>query len=129
MIILGLVLLVVAVIFGADLLFKNNHHIANPAVFGQHLGFHNEATLLIVAAITGAVIVLAIALILSGIRHKGAKAVSHHQERKDAKRTGGERDDLVADNEHLRAELAQRRAADRPVEAAQTPGASTASDR
>ena len=108
MIILGLVLLVVAVIFGVDLILTNSHHIASPAVFGQSLGFTNEATLFVVGVITGAIILLGIGLLLSGMRHKGTKALRRHHENKAAKNTRSERDDLASDNEHLRGELAQQ---------------------
>ncbi len=108
MIIIGLVLLVVAVIFGVDLIFTNSHHIASPAIFGQSLGFTNEATLFVVGVITGAVLLLGIVLLLSGMRHKGAKAIRRHHEDKAAKNTRSERDRLASDNEHLRGELAQQ---------------------
>lgn len=54
MIILGLLLLVVAVIFGLDLIWKNHFTIRSPALFGQTLGIHNAAEFFILGAITGA---------------------------------------------------------------------------
>jgi hypothetical protein len=58
MIILGLLLLVIAIGFGVDFVWKNDVHIANPTVFGERLGIHSAASLFVVGAITGAVILL-----------------------------------------------------------------------
>jgi hypothetical protein len=44
-IIIGLVLLVVAAVFGLDLSWKNHYTIRSPALFGQTLGIHNAAEL------------------------------------------------------------------------------------
>ena len=55
MIITGLVLLIVAAVFGLDLIWKNHYTIRSPAPFGQTLGIHNAAELFIIGAIAGAV--------------------------------------------------------------------------
>ena len=105
MIILGLLLLVVAVIFGLDLIWKNHFTIHSPALFGQTLGIHNTAELFIVGAITGAVLLLGIAMMLAGMRRKGHKTKQHRAERKDAKRAGRERDQVQQENDKLRDRL------------------------
>jgi len=43
MIIIGLVLLIVAAVFGPDLIWKNHYTIRSPDLFGQTLGIHNAA--------------------------------------------------------------------------------------
>jgi hypothetical protein len=116
MIIIGLLLLIAAVIFGIDLILSNHHHFTNPAVFGHSLGLTNDAALFIVGAITGAAVLLGIALIMWGTRHKAANALAHRRERTDAKGALGERDDLAKKNTRLakkntrlEAQLAQER--------------------
>ena len=92
MVIIGLLLLIIAVAFGIDLVWKNNAHIANPTVFGEKLGLHSTASLFVVGAITGAAVVLGIALLLWGVRRKGASAVSRRHERAEARRLREDRD-------------------------------------
>lgn len=110
MIIIGVVIVIVAAVFGLDLLWKNSYSITSPTVFGQSLGIHNAGVLFLVGVITGAVIMLGIALILAGLRRKGSKAVEHRRERKRASKTADARDDLAADNAALRQELDDQRA-------------------
>ena len=62
MIIIGLVLLIVAAVFGLDLIWKNHYTIRSPALFGQTLGIHNAAELFIIGAIAGAILLLGIAM-------------------------------------------------------------------
>jgi uncharacterized integral membrane protein len=115
-IIIALLVLIAALIFGVDLIFQNHHHVSVAKVFGQSLGLHNEADLIVVGVIIGAAIMLALALMGSGLRRKGSRAVARRLERKDVRRTRGQRDELVSDNERLRAELAARGAAGRASE-------------
>lgn len=109
MIIIGVVLVIVAAVFGLDLLWKNSYSITSPTVFGQSLGIHNAGVLFLVGVITGAVLILGIALILAGLRRKGSKAVEHRRERKRANKTADARDGLAADNAALRQELDDQR--------------------
>jgi hypothetical protein len=85
MIVIGLLLLVAAVAFGIDLVSKNNVHIANPTVFGERLGVHSAASLFVVGAITGAAVLLGVALLFLGMRRKGARALNRHQERAETR--------------------------------------------
>lgn len=105
MIIIGLVLLVAAVVFGLDLIWKNHYTMRSPALFGQTLGIHNAAEFFIVGAICGAVLLLGIAMMLAGMRRKGSKAKQHRAERKEAKNAGRERDKVQQENEKLRRQL------------------------
>lgn len=92
MIIIGLVLLIVAAVFGLDLIWKNHYTIRSQALFGQTLGIHNAAEFFIIGAIAGAVLLLGIAMMLAGLRRKGAKAKQHRAERKEARNAGRDRD-------------------------------------
>ncbi len=112
-IIIGLLVLIAALIFGAELIFQNHHHLSGPFVFGQSLGLHNEAALFVLGVIIGGAILLALLLLASGARHKGTKAVARRLERKELRRTRGRRDDLVAENDRLRTELAERNVVER----------------
>jgi hypothetical protein len=99
MVIIGLLLLIIAVAFGIDLVWKNNVHIANPTVFGEKLGLHSAASLFVVGAITGAAVLLGIALLLWGVRRKGASAVSRRHERTETRRLREDRDREDRDKE------------------------------
>jgi len=96
MIILGLLLLVIAGAFGIDLILKNDVHIANPTVVGERLGIHSAAALFVVGAITGAAVLLGVAVLIWGIRRKGVHVVSRRHERAETRRVREERDQLRA---------------------------------
>ena len=104
MIILGLLLLAVAVIFGLDLIWKNHFTIRSPALFGQTLGIHNAAEFFILGAITGAVLLLGIAMVLAGMRRKGTKAKQHRAQRKEASNARHDRDQAQAERDQIQAE-------------------------
>jgi hypothetical protein len=105
MIIIGLVLLIAAAGFGLDLVWKNQYTMRSPALFGQTLGIHNAAAFFIIGAITGAVLLLGIALMLAGTRRKGIKARRHRAERKEAKNAGRDRDEAQEENDRLHRQL------------------------
>jgi cell division protein FtsB len=104
MIILGLLLLVVAAIFGLDLIWKNHFTIRSPALFGQTLGIHNAAEFFILGVITGAVLLLGIAMVLAGMRRKGTKAKQHRAQRKEASNARHDRDQAQAERDQVQAE-------------------------
>jgi hypothetical protein len=104
-IITGLVLLIVAAVFGLDLIWKNHYTIRSPALFGQTLGIHNAAELFIIGAISGAILLLGIAMMLAGLRRKGTKAKQHRAERKEARNAGRDRDKAQKENDNLRRRL------------------------
>jgi hypothetical protein len=104
-IIIGLVLLAVAAVFGLDLIWKNHYTIRSPALFGQTLGIHNAAEFFIIGAIAGAILLLGIAMMLAGLRRKGAKAKRHRAERKEARNAGRDRDKAQEENDELRRRL------------------------
>jgi hypothetical protein len=104
-IIIGLVLLIVAAVFGLDLIWKNHDTIRSPALFGQTLGIHNAAEFFIIGAIAGAILLLGIAMILAGLRRKGAKAKQYRAERKEARNARRDRDQAQEENDELRRRL------------------------
>jgi hypothetical protein len=108
MIVIGLLLVIIAVVFGIDFVWKNNFHITNPTVFGESLGVHSAASLFVVGAITGAVVLAGIVLLLAGARRKGANAASRRKSRQQARRLREDRDTLRAENTDLHSELDQQ---------------------
>jgi hypothetical protein len=104
-IITGLVLLIVAAVFGLDLIWKNQYTIRSPALFGQTLGIHNAAEFFIIGAIAGAILLLGVAMILTGLRRKSTKARQHRAERKEARNAGRDRDKAQEENDKLRRRL------------------------
>jgi len=109
MVIVGILLLIAAVAFGIDFVWKNDFRIADPVAFGQHLGVHDAAALFVVGAITGAVALLGLSLLIAGVRRKGTKAASRHRARREGQGVHQERDELRAENEELRGELQNER--------------------
>lgn len=105
MIIIGLVLLIVAAVFGLDLIWKNHYAIRSPALFGQTLGIHNAAEFFIIGAIAGAILLLGIAMMLAGLRRKGAKARRHRADRKEARNADRDRDKAQEENDERRRRL------------------------
>jgi len=95
MIVIGLLLLIVAVAFGIDVVWKNDVHITNPTVFGERLGIHSTASLFVVGAITGAAVLLGVALLLWGVRRKGAHAISRRHQRTETRHLREERETQV----------------------------------
>jgi hypothetical protein len=104
-IIIGLVLLIVAAVFGLDLIWKNQYTVRSPALFGQTLGIHNAAEFFIIGAIAGAILLLGIAMMLAGLRRKGIKAKQHRAERREARNAGRDRDKAQEENDKLRRRL------------------------
>ena len=112
LIVLGLLLLLAAAVFGLDLLWRNHGSIPTPHVLGQALDIHDTRTLFLVGIITGATAMLGLALLLAGIGRRGRKAVRRRREAKIADRTAPERDRLRADNESLRSQAVEPADAD-----------------
>jgi hypothetical protein len=81
MIVIGLLLLIVAAAFGIDLVWKNSFHIPNPTIFGEKLGIHSAASLFVLGVVTGAAVLLGVALLLWGLQRKGVNALSRRHER------------------------------------------------
>jgi hypothetical protein len=88
---------------GPDL--ENHYTIRSPTLFGQTLGIHNAAEFFIMGAMAGAILLLGIAMILAGLRRKGAKAKQHRADRKEARNAGRDRDKAQEENDELRRQL------------------------
>jgi hypothetical protein len=101
MILVGVVLFLAAAIFGLDIVDKNRFRIRAIRAFGDNLGVSGAAHLYIVGAITGAALVVALLLILSGLRRKGTKARIRRRERKAAAKQEGELARLRTRNDRL----------------------------
>lgn len=122
MIIIGLLLLAAAAIFGVDLVFGNHHHhVASPAIFGQGLGLHSEAAVFILGAIVGVAALVGLMLIVSGIRHQGVKAGRQTRQRRDLGAVQRQRDDLAAQNESLRGEVSRQQSTATPAVRSEAP--------
>lgn len=107
MIIIGILLLAAAVVFGVDLVLNNHHaHTISPVAFGHSLGLTSEAALFIVGAITGAAVLFGLALIVAGMRYRRRKVV---RRRGELGGTRGERQNLNADYEEAPSELGRER--------------------
>ena len=102
MIVIGLLLLIIAAAFGIDLVWKNSVHIANPTVFGERLGIHSAASLFVVGAVTGAAVIVGVALLLWGLRRKGASALSRRHERVETRHLREDRTKLRSEREDVR---------------------------
>ena len=105
MIILGIVLIVVAGVFGVDVMAKNHFRIRDVTAFGESLGLTSGTGLYVLGAVTGAVVLLGAGLIVEGLRHKTAKALSRRHERKEASRHAEEVEALQAENRRLHEQL------------------------
>jgi hypothetical protein len=128
MIIIGLVLLIAAAGFGLDLVWKNQYSVRSPELFGQTLGIHNAAVFFVIGAITGAALLLGLALLLAGLRRKGSKARQRRQDRREARNASLERDRAQEENEKLRRQLEQDDTGTSPSDAttAEAPASSDA---
>jgi hypothetical protein len=108
---IGLLLLIVAAVFGVDFLWKNNVHIAAPRVFGEDLALHSTRSLFVLGAIVGAVALLGIALMIAGARRRTGRAAKRRQQRREFGELRDERDRLRSENADLQARLGNGHAA------------------
>ena len=131
MILIGLLLVAAAVVFGLDLLWKNSFRVPSPVVFGQKVGVSSARWLFLLGVVTGAAAMLGVALFIVGLRRNAARAAESHREHRAVRSTRQERDELQAENEELRQRLDDRSVSERqPVReerSTQTGGRSGAS--
>jgi hypothetical protein len=114
-----LVLLIVAAVFGLDLLWKNTFSVNDTVVFGQSLGIHTARGFFLIGVITGAVLLLGVSLILSGIHRKGRKVIQRRKDKKETGKTHEDRDQLAADNADLRDQLDDKHTSPAPAQGEQ----------
>jgi hypothetical protein len=126
MMLLGLLILAAAIVFGIDLVAENAFGVPDPVIFGNSLGITSGRSLFVLGVLVGAGIVLGLGLLLSGIRRRSARAISRRQERRAHREVADERAALEAENAELRRHLEEERvaraAADRPVGAHERAG-------
>lgn len=109
MILLGLVILAAAVVFGVDLALTNNHPLTSDVtVFSQSLGVHTDWVLFVVGAVAGGAAMLGLALMAGG----GGRGLR----RRRGVRRETELAAVVAERDHLRNELERSRRAPERVE-------------
>lgn len=102
MIILGLLLVIAAVVFGADLIVQNANVDLDPTVFGVGIGNITGGGQFALGAITGFALALGVGLIVAGSGRKGKKVLARRSERKDQDRALAARD---AENARLSDQL------------------------
>ncbi|WP_037569852.1 hypothetical protein [Phaeacidiphilus oryzae] len=100
MIILGLLLIAAAAVFGIDLLIENSSARISPAptIFGQSLGVTSGWVLFVIGALVGAAILLGLAMLVGSARRKTRRAAEHRRQRD---RLEAERDRLADERDAL----------------------------
>ena len=83
MIIVGLILIVAGAAFGIDVAVKNRFPVHDLQVFGNTLGFHHAEQIFLLGAITGAVILFGLVLLIAGVLRSRSKAVVRRRQPRD----------------------------------------------
>jgi hypothetical protein len=107
-VLIGLLLLVAAAVFGIDLVAKNRFAVRNLDLFGSSVGIHSASRLFVLGAITGAVVLLGVVLIVAGLGRKGSRAASRRRERRRTAAAISETETVRAQNVDLRQQLDTR---------------------
>ena len=102
MIIVGLVLIVAGAVFGIDVAAKNRFGVHDVEAFGSSLGLHRADQIFLLGVVTGAVILLGLALVVSGIRRSRSRRVAYRHQRRDVAETNQRAADLETENQRLR---------------------------
>ena len=102
MVILGLVLIAAAVVFGVEMVTQNKFRIPDPKIFGHTLGITSGRAFFVIGVLVGGAIAIGIGLLALGITHRRAVAVSRRRDRELVRSTTEERDSLRSQNEGLR---------------------------
>lgn len=101
MIIVGLVLIVAGAAFGIDVAMKNRFTVGDVEVFGSTLGIHHAEQIFLLGAITGAVILFGLALLIGGIVRSRTKNVAHRRQPRRDVETDQRTADLHAGNQDV----------------------------
>ncbi|MGH9301437.1 MAG: hypothetical protein ACRD0I_05470 [Acidimicrobiales bacterium] len=88
MIVLGLLVLIAAAIFGVDVGLKNSYHILSPTAFGNSLNINSAHGLFIVGVITGGGFMLGLLLMVGGAGRNGAHIMRQRRSLKLARADG-----------------------------------------
>jgi hypothetical protein len=82
MIIVGVLLIVAGAAFGIDVAVKNRFPVSDLEVFGSTLGFHHAEQIFLLGAVTGAVILLGLVLLIAGtVRRRSKNGADRRQPR------------------------------------------------
>lgn len=108
MIIVGLILIVAGAVFGIDVAVKNRFPVRDLEVFGNTLGFHHAEQIFLLGAITGAVILFGLVLLIAGIVRGRSKAVAHRRQPRDVAENDQRGADLDVGNDRLRPAAEER---------------------
>ena len=108
MIIVGLLLIVAGAVFGIDVAVKNRFPVRDLRVFGNTLGFHHAEQIFLLGAITGAVILFGLVLLIAGFVRSRSKAVVHRRQRRDVVENDQRGADLDVGNDRLRPAAEER---------------------
>lgn len=107
MVIVGLLLLLAAGIFGVDLAVKNRFSTRDLYGFGEDLGISGSAHIYVLGAITGAAIIIGVTLVVAGLGRKQGKATERRRVRETATTRTSEVERLRAENTELRSRVDQ----------------------
>lgn len=102
MIIVGLILVIAGAAFGIDVAVKNRFTVRDVEAFGSTLGLHHAEQIFILGAITGAVVLLGLGLMIAGISRNRSKHVAHRRQRQDVLEKDQRAAELDAENQRLR---------------------------
>ena len=102
MVIVGLLLLVVGAVFGIDIAMKNRFSVGDVEAFGSTLGLHHADEIFVLGAVTGAVVLLGLALVIAGAGRSRAKSAARRRQRRAVAETNQRAADLEAENQRLR---------------------------
>ena len=108
MIALGLILVLAGAAVGLDIVFRHSHRIENVPPFGLNMGIHSVTSVFFLGLLTGAAILLGVALLLAGTRRQGSRVLSRHREHRELHSTQQTAESLQTENQKLRQRLASR---------------------
>lgn len=112
MIVVGVVLIVAGAVFGVDVAMKNRFTVGDIEVFGSTLGLHHAEQIFLLGVITGAVILLGLALLVGGTVRRRTKNVAHRRHSRRDVETDRRAADLNARNQNVSPAVAERTSRD-----------------
>jgi hypothetical protein len=116
MILIGLILVIAGAAFGIDVAVKNRFSVRDIEAFGSTLGLHHAEQIFILGAITGAVILFGLALMVTGLVRSRSKNVAHRRQRREGAETDRRAADLDAENQRLRGAAEEQQVPDREAD-------------
>jgi hypothetical protein len=80
MIIVGVILVAAGAAFGIDVVMKNRFTVSDIEVFGNTLGLHHAEQIFLLGALTGAVILLGLVLLVAGVVRSRTKNIDNRRQ-------------------------------------------------